>query len=80
MVYDRDDAPERPVFAYDASGQLVWQIEAPPFRTLPTDLVGYADLRFENGTLIASVTNGYDVEVSLQDGSVKMRPPAGRRW
>ncbi|MGA7298122.1 MAG: hypothetical protein WBW92_11515, partial [Rhodanobacteraceae bacterium] len=59
----------RNVYAFDSSGQLVWQIQEAPHGGAGEDKA-YMNIRVEHGFLVAGNWIGIDYQVAMADGRV----------
>jgi hypothetical protein len=69
----------RNVYAYDVSGNLVWQIQEAPHGGIDEDKA-YMDIRISQDKLVAGNWTGTDYQVNLVDGTVASFDRDVRPW
>jgi len=62
-----DESLDRNIYAFNESGEQIWQIEPAPIRQSPNP---YMSLRTEEGKIIAETWTGVELSINLSDGSV----------
>ena len=72
-----DDSLDRNVYAFNESGEKIWQIEAAPVRQSPKL---YVNLRVEKSGVVAESWTGIEVIINLKDGSVSTYNIGQRPW
>lgn len=73
-----DDEMERNISAFDVRGNEVWRIHPPTVR--PQKINPYTSVFQKNGKVYGGNWCGYDFEINLADGSVKLPKNSGRPW
>lgn len=69
----------RNVYAYNSSGELVWQIQEAPHGGVGEDKA-YMIVKIDKGKLVAGNWIGVDYEVNLEDGTVVPLRKNVRPW